>query len=414
MTERCPIDFNHNSSEHGDNWVKIYQEMREKCPVAWTEHHGGYWVSTRYQDIVDISQKPQTFTSNKTYDPETGEFEGGIIIPGFPGPRFIPDETDEPEWGPFRRILNRPLAPKSAEARRPIARKFTTALLDRVIEKGRIEFVEDLTNPLPALVTLDFLGFPLREWKTFADTFHRLVYLEADDPELPGVVASMEHIRGRITEEILKRRDEPQEDLLTYLATTEIDGKLLDEETYQQIGINVIAGGVGTTTALATNALRYLSANPKDRQRLIDDPSMLPIAREEFVRYYTPIHGAARNVKSDVEVNGQTMSAGERVWLAYASANRDPEIFEDPETVKIDRFPNRHIGFGAGMHRCVGSFLARVMFEEMITQVLERMPDFHVIEDDCVRFHSIAEVNGWIAMPATFTPGERIGPDILP
>ena len=136
---------------------------------------------------------------------------------------------------------------------------------------------------------------------------------------------------------------------------------------------------------------------------------MLPIACEEFIRYYSPIHALARTAKDDVDLDGWHIGKGERVMLAYAAGNRDPDAFDDPEQVRIDRFPNKHVGFGAGMHRCLGSFLARLMFQVMVTEVLNRMPDYRVIEEDCVPYPSVSKVNGWIHIPAVFTPGRKVG-----
>jgi cytochrome P450 len=144
----------------------------------------------------------------------------------------------------------------------------------------------------------------------------------------------------------------------------------------------------------------------------MDHPEMIPRAREEFLRYFTPIHGTARNISKATVVRGEQMLPGERVLLAYASGNRDEGVFEDADRIIMDRTPNPHIGFGAGIHRCVGSFVARMMFEVMLAEVLERLPDFRVLEDQAKRFPSISEVNGWIAMPAIFTPGRKLADDV--
>jgi len=171
---------------------------------------------------------------------------------------------------------------------------------------------------------------------------------------------------------------------------------------------NIITGGVDTTTALTTHALVYLNEHPEDYRRLQEDPTLLPVAREEFVRFFTPIHGLARNVSRDVEMDGAKMEKGDRVYLAWSAANRDPEVFTDPETVDIARFPNRHIAFGAGMHRCIGSFMARVMFEEMMHVVMARIPDYRTHPDRARRYTSVGTINGWVDMPTSFTPGPKI------
>jgi cytochrome P450 len=205
------------------------------------------------------------------------------------------------------------------------------------------------------------------------------------------------------------RRKDPRDDFLTLLATGTIDGEPLSHQRIQDLSFNILAGGVDTTTALTSSALVYLARNPADRQRLIEDPALLPFACEEFLRFYSPIPALCRTATADTEINGWQIGKGERVMLAYAAGNRDPEAFEDPESVRLDRFPNKHVGFGAGMHRCLGSFLARMMFQEMVSEVLKRMPDYELIEEELRPYPSIGGVNGWVSIPARFTPGKKLG-----
>lgn len=411
-SSRCPVDFDHFTPEHAAHWPERFREMRENCPRAWTDHHGGFWVATRYHDIVSIAQKPESFTTAKDYDPETGESSGGLAIPPLPGLRAVPNELEPPEWNGVRSFLNRRFAPKAVDERRARARQFAAALIDMVIEKGSFDIVEDLANPLPALMMLDVFGFPLHEWRKFADPFHKMVYTPADDPAFPETVAGLDYFKRRVDEEIEIRRAHPGDDLLGYLAAGRIDGEPLSRDRIQDIAFNLMGGGVDTTTALTSNSLLYLSRNPDERQRLIDDPGLWSYAREEFVRYFSPIHGLARNAKEDVVMDGWAFRKGDRVLLSYASGNRDAAVFDDPDEVKLDRFPNRHVAFGAGMHRCLGSFLAKMMFETMMTEVLRRMPDFKVIETAIRPYTAVARVNGWISIPATFTPGPKVGATI--
>ena len=408
-SKSCPVHFDHETCEHAANWETEFRELRETCPRAWSDSHGGFWVATRLADIVAVAQRTDAFSTHKVLDPVTGEGRGGVSLPPVPGVRGIPNEADSPEWDGIRGFINRRFAPRSVEQRRERTHQLTAALIDRVIEQGQFDIVEDLTNPLPALVTMDIFGFPLDEWRAFAEPFHKMMYTPARDPGMVDTIREIEHFHRRLDEEVALRRREPADDLLTYLATGKIDGEPLDNETLHNLAFNLMVGGIDTTTALTSNALIHLSRHPDQRQRLIDEPELLPLACEEFVRYFSPIHGLARNATQDVEVDGWRIQKGDRVLLAYAAGNRDPEAFDDPDEVRLDRFPNRHVGFGAGMHRCLGSFLARMMFQEMMTAVLSRMPDYHVIEKALVRYPSIAKANGWIHIPASFTPGPKVG-----
>jgi cytochrome P450 len=406
---RCPIDFDHESREHAANWPQEFRELRASCPRGWSTNYGGYWVATRYQDIVDINQRPESFTAHKDYDPMTGAVSGGLSIPPLPGLRGLPNESEGKEWEGVRSLLNRRFSPKAVEAYRPRARELTAALVDLVIEAGDFDIVEDLTNPLPALMMMEFFGFALGEWRRFADPFHKLMYTHGGHPDYAAALQGLDYFRRRVDEEMEQRRKAPRDDLLGYLARAEIDGAPIPYEQLQAITFNLMVGGVDTTTSLTSNVLLHLSRNPDHRRRLMEEPALIPYAREEFVRYFTPIHGLARNAKEDVAFDGWQFKKGDRVWLAYASANRDPDIFENAEEVILDRLPNRHIGFGAGMHRCLGSFLARMMFEVMLDEVLRRMPGYAVQEDQVEPYPSVAKVNGWIRMPATFPPGPKVG-----
>jgi cytochrome P450 len=407
-----PIRFNHHSPEHAANWPAYYRDMRESNPRAWSETFDGFWLATRLRDIVGVAQNAEAFSVAKRIDPGTGEAIGGVTIPASGGTRVIPNEADNPEWEGLRRLINRRFAPRAIEERRQRARRFTAALIDMVIEQGECDLVDDLTSPLPAIVTMDLLGFPLEDWRAFADPFHKMTSTPTDSPEHAATMEGLYYYQRRAAELIAQRRREPKDDLFSLLVTGEAGGAPLDDETVMALAFNIMAGGVDTTTALASNTFIYLARNPQDRRRLIDEPELLPVATEEFLRYFTPIHALGRTAAQDTEVDGWKIGQGERVLLAYAAGNRDPEAFEDPETVRIDRFPNKHVAFGAGMHRCVGSFLARLMFQEMITAVLERMPDYQIDEAGLRRYASVGTVNGWTDIPCRFTPGSKVGATI--
>lgn len=409
VERRCPVDYDHDSADHAHNWPGLYQRMRTECPVAWTESHGGFWVASRYEEVVSLAQNDRVFTSGKRFDPETGEVEGGIGIP--PAPTFgtIPDETDRPEWEGYRKLLHRHFGPKGVENYRQDARAYAAWLIDQVIETGKIDFVIDFASPLPAMVTMKLCGFPLDEARRFADLIHEMVYTPKDDPAYGRIIEDLGWIRQRVAECAAVYRKEPKDNFISHIVHAEIDGRPLNDEEIQRIMWNVVLGGVDTTTALTSNVLLHLYQHPEERRQLIDHPEAIPVAREEFVRYFSPIHATARNVQQDTPVGDQIVRKGERILLAYASANRDPDVFEDPEVVKLDRYPNRHIAFGAGMHRCAGSFLARMMFETMLNEILTRMPDYVIDVEHARKYTSIYAVNGWIDMPGSFPPGPKVG-----
>ena len=410
-----PIDFDHESPAYAAAWAEHYRTIRDSgCPIAWSDAHGGYFVPSRYRDIVAIAQDGTTFSSAKQFDAATGKVAGGVLIPAIPFPTAYPIETDRPAWDAYRGFINRRFAPKAAEARRAFAQRYASLLIDQVIETGQIDFVADLTGPLPAMVSMELMGLPLPDWRDFAEPLHEIVYTPKDSPEFVEVAAKFQRMFDRCLVELRRYRElPPQDNLLSVFAHEPFDGRLLTDDEVLGYCNNILAGGVDTTTALSTNVLVYLWQNPDEKQRLIDEPELLPRAREEFVRFFAPQHAVARNCTRDTEVGGVAIAAGDRVYMPWGAANRDPEIFNDPDRIDMARFPNRHIGFGAGAHRCVGSFVARVMFEEMLKQVLTRLPDYQLDICQARRYRSIGTINGWMNMPATFTPGVRLSAEAL-
>ncbi len=410
-----PVAFDHESPEYVGAWADQYRTIRTSaCPIAWSGAHGGYFVPSRYQDIVAIAQDSETFSSAKHFDAATGAVSGGVLIPPLAVPPAFPIDTDRPIWDAYRGLINRRFAPKAAEARRDFARHHASLLIDQVIETGEIDFIADLTGPLPAMVTMDLMGLPLADWRDFAEPLHEIVYTPKDSPEFPEVFRRFQRMFERCLDEVRRYRDlPPQDNLLSLFAHAPFEGRRLTDEEVEGYCNNILAGGVDTTTALTTNVLVYLWRNPHEKQRLIDDSALLPTAREEFVRFFAPQHAVARTCTRDTAVGGVEIAAGDRVYMPWGAGNRDPAVFEDPDRIDMARFPNRHIGFGAGAHRCVGSFVARVMFEEMIKQVLARIPDYRIDIDQARQYRSIGIINGWMNMPATFAPGVRLSRETL-
>jgi cytochrome P450 len=260
-------------------------------------------------------------------------------------------------------------------------------------------------------MTMELVGLPLDDWEKFADPFHAYPSSRPGTPELQRAIEGIERVHQQLGELVDARRRKPRDDLASSIIAAERPDKTrYSREEAVELLVEVVAGGVDTTTALTANAFWHLHACPGDRQRLIADPSLLKSATEEFLRFYTPIQGQARTAMRDCVMGGQAIAAGERVLLSLASANRDETQFEDADRFMIDRDHNLHAGFGLGMHRCVGSHFARLLFETMLFAVLDRIPDYAVVEERAERYHSIAAINGWAMMPVTFTPGVARGP----
>jgi cytochrome P450 len=213
----------------------------------------------------------------------------------------------------------------------------------------------------------------------------------------------------QITEAIATRRATPRDDLISHLQAQEVDGAPITDDAVYSLVELLISGGVGTTASLVSQTLVHLFRHPDQRRRLIEDPGLLPRAVEEFLRAFSPTQALARTVTRDVEFRGCPMRKGDRALLAWSSANRDPAQFEHPDEVDIDRWPNRHTAFGMGIHRCAGAHLGRAIARELIGQVLARMPDYAVDEDGLETYAHQGVNAGYSRIPATFTPGQRLG-----
>ena len=266
---------------------------------------------------------------------------------------------DPPEWNIFRRILNPLFAPPAIERMKPELLEFTTRSLDKRIESGTIDFVLDLANPVPAQAVLAFLGLPLEDWEHYAEPAHEVVYTRPGTPEFTKAVEGQAWMFEAVAQAVADRRANPRDDNLSSIITTKIEGRTLgDEEIVSLLG-TIINGGVDTTTSLIANALEYLDSHRDVRARLVDHPELIPGATEEFLRYFSPVQAFARTVAQDTDLDGQQLERGDRVLMCFGSANRDEAEFPDADTFVVDREPNRHVAFGLGKHRCIGSTLAR-------------------------------------------------------
>jgi cytochrome P450 len=406
MTERPTVDFDHHSQLYATEGPSIYAAMRERCPVAWSDSYGGFWVLSRYDDVAEVARDDMTFSSRHDIPPD-GDTYTGINIPPTPN-RATPIEMDPPRYAAFRRFLNPAFAPAAIEKLQPRMYEYADWCLDQVIESGSIDFVVDLANPVPAMATLAFLGLDLADWYAFSWPFHDIV---ACPPGTDGWNRAVEGTQEAVTAvgaAVAERRQRPRNDLLTHFTEIEVEGELLSDEVILEVCTLILGGGVDTTTALLGHALHHLGLDREARARISEDRSLVPLYCEELLRMYTPVQALARTATRDVAVGGQQIAAGERVMLCWAAANRDPATFDQPDDLVIDRFPNRHAAFGLGAHRCLGSNFARSEFAAMLNRVLDRLPDYE-LADGAERYESVGAVNGWHRLPARFTPGAVVG-----
>ncbi len=381
---------------------EAWQALREQCPVSWSPRNGGHWTVAGYEEVSAAFRDWETFSSERT-DPDICSISLGPSRL----PLMVPEEADPPRWHGYRRILAELLSPGAVERLRPRVEHWVDFCIDQFIESGSAELAHDLSVPVPSMVTMEWLGWPAEERMVAASTFHEMAKHRNLTPEYREAATRFGWLARRVQEEVDARRRHPTDDAMSRIAHYEVEGERLPADIAASIVFLTIGGGVDTTTALTSAALVHLGRNPEDRQRLLDCPELLDTGTEEFLRFYPPARTHARTVAREAEFAGCAVRAGDRVLLSEISANRDERSFPDADRFVIDRFPNRHVSFGVGIHRCPGSHLARLEFKTMIARVLERLPDFVLDGERVVEYPNWSMLGGWAAIPVTFTPGSR-------
>jgi cytochrome P450 len=414
--KRNRYHFDRHTHEYREQFETITHEMHARCPVAWTDTYDGHWVAAGAQQVFEIARSAEVLSNEHDVNGSLGHGYKGITIPA-PNPPppvcggFL--EMDPPKQRHYRQALNPYLSPAAVSRWIPVIDEVVRASLDERIESGRIDFVDDLANVVPAVITLGMLGVAVHKWPMYSEPTHAAVYTPPNSPDMERVREMQGVMFGDVMTEMAAIKENPRPGLIHALQTAEIDGGRPDDLELLGVLALLIGGGFDTTTALTAHALEWLSQNPGERERLSRErDTLLNPATEEFLRFFTPAPGDGRTFKQDCEIAGTTFKEGERIWLSWAMANRDPAIFEEPDKVVLDRKGNRHLGFGLGIHRCIGSNLARTVFKRMIVQVLDRMPDYRCDPEGAVHYETIGVIQGMRKLPATFTPGPRVGPGL--
>lgn len=413
------FSMNRHDSSYRVNFEQYAAQMQSDRPVAWNDQHGGYWFVTGNAELFNIARRADVVSNFN--DPWDDDAYVGISIPQRPKEvlrergytaGFL--EMDPPRQRHWRQALNPYLSPAAVARWKPILDEITRATVDEFIEKGEVDFVDELANIVPAIMTMGLLGWPLAEYEPFVEPTHASVYVSPDDEagqaRLRETGAAM---FMAMSSAYAKVKEQGTPGLVDAMVRAEMDGESADDrEIVSNIQL-LIGGGFDTTTALTAHALDWLEEHPDQRQRLVDEwDTLIDSATEEFLRFYTPAVGDGRTITQDAEIDGVKFQEGERLWLSWAMANRDPAVFENPNEIVLDRKGNRHASFGLGIHRCIGSNVARATFKSMLKEVLDRCPDFRIDRSQSVYYDTTGVINGMKNLKATFTPGERRGPNL--
>jgi cytochrome P450 len=410
--DRPEVDFDQFSDEFGQNRHEEWAKMRARCPVAHNPRHGGFWVVSGYDEVVAVSRDGITYSSKyEENSPDGIEYIGIMGVPRMPGvPSAKIAEEEGANHQALRRLLNPFMLPGAVADYQPFAEQCATWLLDQKIAEGKMDMVSDFSNPVPAILTMKMVGLPCESWPYYAEVFHAVNAYETGTEEFNRAQAMMGEMITALLELAEERRHDPREDIISKLVALRVeDDRPLREDELIGVLWNLIGGGLDTTTSLTSLSLYHLDAHHDLRQRLIDEPELMPSATEEFLRFTSVNETLSRTVTKDVELNGQQLSRGDFLILSWLSANFDEKVFERPDEVILDRSPNPHMAFGVGTHRCIGMHIARSLFEVMMHEVLTRIPDY-VVDREATRFYKgNPELAGVVTMPVTFTPGQPLG-----
>ncbi|MBV9321895.1 MAG: cytochrome P450, partial [Mycobacterium sp.] len=310
--------------------------------------------------------------------------------------------------GPYHQALRHALAPffspGAVQQMRPFMEQQAHSFLDQRIGDGRMDLVLDYASPVPAILTMKLMGLPHDNWELYAKLFHSVMAVPQDSDEYADAIAAIPAMMDGLLKFAAARRAEPRDDLTSFLAQFEFDGKRLDDAQILGILWNLIGGGVDTTTSQTALSLLYLGTHRDLRRQLIDHPELYRTATDEFLRYFSVNQQLSRTVTRDFVLGRQQLRRNDRVIISWLAANHDEQEFERADEIVLDRAPNRHVAFGLGPHRCIGSHLARVMFEVMVKAILDRIPDYQVDVTGVHEYLGNPTMTGLGKLPVTFTP----------
>ena len=375
--ERWATDFNHADPAYNANAHAIWDELRDGgCPVAHSPRFGGMWAPLTHQLVHEVAYDTEHFTSNGVI---VSNARPGIAAPVGPAP---PITSDPPFHQIARRLLLPPFSPKSIDPWEPEVRRLCDDLIDRIgaVTPGTsvIDAAVQYAQSIPVNVIARMLGFPPEDEEIFRGFVHNVI----EQVDLPAEqrIANFQTLDAYIDRQIADHVANPRDDLTSYLLNVELDGNRLAYEHVRGSIVLLLIAGIDTTWSAIGASLWHLATNPADLERLVDDPSVIMFAVEEFLRAYAPVT-MARLVKDDYDFHGCPMKADEWVLLPFPAANRDPAFFERAGEFVIDRAENRHAAFGLGIHRCIGSNLARLEVRVAVEQFVRRFPRFELAGD---------------------------------
>ncbi|MEQ9639571.1 MAG: cytochrome P450 [Alphaproteobacteria bacterium] len=389
-------DFDIFDQGYTDDPGPVWRDMRQRCPIAHSERLGGAWLTSTYDDVQALIRRvPELSNRQPTVLPIP---DGKDPLAEYQSDLFPPVTTDPPEHGPYRRLLLPFFTVKAVESHRPFTEQLCDRLIDGFIDHGQCDAGDDYARQISPRVIGHLLGIDPDRTDEFVDWVQN--FLSFDISEEASRADYYRIIRGFFAEQVAERRANPGDDYISRLLSGEINGEPLSDKQTVGICILLLSAGIDTTWSSIGSSLLHFATHPDDRRRLVVEPDLLPNAVEEMLRLHAPVY-AGRIALQDVEHGDVTIKRGERMILNLPAANRDPATFENPDEAVLDREKNRHVAFGVGIHRCVGSNLARMEMEVALGVWLRRIPEFELGDPAGVSW-SRGQVRGARHVPIVF------------
>ena len=387
-------DFDHADPDYNRDLHEIWRDMRARCPIAHSPRYGGLWMPLTEELVRQIAYDTQHFSNHGAV---VGHVEGSEPRPVGSAP---PITSDPPYHGPAKRLLLPAFAPKRIEAKEDEIRAVCRECLDAVADRGpgdEIDGAVEYTQHIPVRVMSRMLGVPRSDEDLMREFVHALIE-GVDRPEAQQRADRL-RVDAYLDELIDEHRREPRGSIIDDLLAAQVEGQPIEPRHVRGMVLLLLMAGIDTTWSAIGSGLWHFATHPDDLARMQREPELWPTAIEELLRAYAPVT-MGRRVVDDVEIGGRKLKKGEWVLLPFPAANRDPQAFPDADKIVLDREVNRHAAFGLGIHRCIGSNLARLELQVALQEFIARVPEFHLADPERVRW-STGQIRGPRVLPLT-------------
>ena len=390
-------DWDHADPAYNQNAHQIWDQLRGTCPVAHTDRYGGAWLPVTHADVSAIARDTDHFSS-----------EGAVLANRPPREEWVslapigaapPITSDPPFHADARRLLLPAFSPQVVAEWEPEIRRLCNELIDNMGNADTVDAAVQYAQNIPVYVIARMLGLPLEDSDYFRETVHMV--LEEIGAEFGERQGAFEKLDAYLSMHVQDHIENPKDDLIGFLLNAKIYDQPLSPQHVVGTIILLMVAGIDTTWSSIGSSIWHLAQHPSDLQRMVNEPELLPTAIEELLRMYAPVT-MARIVSQDAEIGGCPVKRGESVLLPFPAANRDPEVFPDADKVIIDREENRHVAFGLGIHRCLGSNLARLELRVAVQVFIQRFPKFELADPSSVTW-SLGQVRGPRKLPVRIT-----------